>query len=355
MWKALMQFIRWIKSASASIPVDPDHLPSLKKPTETRQENNGAVEINFDQAFMEMVLSINPFTDIKPSSFEQAILQQLDELLLSSSLDQNILPRLPAVVPQLLSSLKNDDASGKLLAEQIGRDPVLVGEVIKLANSPFYYQNNQKINSLQRAVIILGQSGLKRLIANVVMKPIFNVQDGYFSHLAKNHLWTQSECCAHACSFLARNRYDTFDAYLAGMAINIGMIVTVRILDQMRCGRETPRSIEFHKTVLLKSRKLSVRIAENWRFPPNVLDALAEQAIDDLPNVSSFGGLVYTANCLSQLHVLVKEGRMLDYVDPLNHWLGGLNSDLYLRCYAELKRISSTDSKPSNKYNKSSR
>jgi len=351
MWKALMQFLRWIKLAESSGSVDQNSIFPPENKNEVQLEKSQVVDIDFDKNFMQLVLSINVFTDVAPSRFEQTVLEQLDELLLSSSLDKNILPRLPAVVPQLLSSLKNDDVSGKILAEQIGHDPVLVGEVIKLANSPFYYQNNQKINSLQRAVIMLGQSGLKRLIANVVMKPIFNIQDGYFGHLAKNYLWTQSECCAHACSFLSKNRYDPFDAYLAGMAINIGMIVTVRILDQMHKGRETPRSMTFYAMVLSKSKQLSVRIAENWRFPAPVLNALAEQAdMNSHPDLSSFGGVVYAANRISQLHVLVKEGRMSDNIDLLTYSLGQQNSDRYLRCYAELKRISSLDSKQNTKY-----
>ncbi len=351
MWKALMRFLRWIKLAESSGSVDQSNIFPLENKNKVQLEKSQVIDIDFDKNFMQLVLSVNVFTDVAPSRFEQAVLEQLDELLLSSSLDKNILPRLPAVVPQLLSSLKNDDVSGKLLAEQIGRDPVLVGEVIKLANSPFYYQNNQKINSLQRAVIMLGQSGLKRLIANVVMKPIFNIQDGYFGHLAKNYLWAQSECCAHACSFLAKNRYDPFDAYLAGMAINIGMIVTVRILDQLHKGREVPRSMEFYKMTLHKSRKLSVRIAENWRFPATVLDALAEQTeMDSSPDLSSLGGMVYAANRLSQLHILVKEGRMNDDIELLNDDLGGQATDRYLRCYAELKRISSLDSKQNVKY-----
>lgn len=351
MWKALMWFLKWIKLAESSISVDKSDTFPLEDQNQIALEKSQAASIDFDKNFMQLVLSINVFTDIAPSRFEQIVLEQLDELLLSSSLDSNILPRLPAVIPQLLSSLKSDDSSGKLLAEQIGRDPVLVGEVIKLANSPFYYQNNQKINSLQRAVIILGQSGLKRLIANVVMKPIFNVQDGFFGHLAKNYLWAQSECCAHASSFLSKNRYDAFDAYLAGMAINIGMIVTVRILDQMHKGRETPRSMTFYTMALSKSRQLSARIAENWRFPTPVLDALAEQTdLNGHPDLSSFGGVVYAANRISQLHVLVKEGRVSDNIDLLTYSLGQQNSDRYLRCYAELKRISSLDSKKNAKY-----
>lgn len=346
MWKTLIRFFTWRKLSDSPVlaPQSPTQLVEVSP--DFLQEKTRITDFDLDENFIRLVLGINAFIDVKPSRFEQATLKQLDELLASASLNEKMLPRLPAVVPQLLSSLKNDDASGKYLAEQISHDPVLVGEVIRLANSPFYYQTNQKINSLQRAVIMLGQSGLKRLIANVVMKPIFNVQDGYFGHLAKNHLWSQSEYCAHACSFLAKNRYDPFDAYLAGIAVNIGMIVTVRIMDQIHKNREIPESTTFYKMISTKTKQLSAQIAENWRFPTTVLDALQDQVdIDHQPDPSSLGGVLYAANCLSQLHVLVGEECIQDDIDSLNDRLGGQLTDRHFRCYAELKRISKAATK----------
>ena len=346
MWKALIRFFTGRKPPESPELTSQHPAQIVEVSLGIEQEKTQITDFDLDETFIRLVLGVDAFTDVKPGRFEQAVLKQLDELLASTGLNEKMLPRLPALVPQLLSSLKNDDTSGKYLAEQIGHDPVLVGEVIRLANSPFYYQTNQKINSLQRAVVMLGQSGLKRLIANVVMKPIFNVQDGYFGHLAKNHLWSQSEYCAYACSLLAKNRYDPFDAYLAGIAVNIGMIVTIRTMDQLRKHREVPESTTFYKMLSVKTRKLSVQIAENWRFPTTVLDALQDQIdVDHQPDLSTLGGILYAANCLSQLHILVKEGCIDDDIDSLNDRLGGQLTDRYLRCYAELKRISKANTK----------
>jgi hypothetical protein len=109
MWKALMRFLKWIKLAESSGSVDQNSIFPLENKNEVQLKKPQVVDIDFDKNFMQLVLSVNVFTDVAPSRFEQAVLAQLDELLLSSSLDKNILPRLPAVVPQLLSSLKNDD------------------------------------------------------------------------------------------------------------------------------------------------------------------------------------------------------------------------------------------------------
>lgn len=338
MWKALIRFFRLEKTSSSKSAQK--KTPSAWETPLLQQEEAQAIDLDVDEAFLELVLGVHLFLDIRLNLIEKRTLEQIDILLTSDIFDDRILPRLPAVVPQLLSSLKSDDASGKHLADQISRDPVLVGEVIRLANSAFY-QTGTKINSLQRAVVLLGRTGLQRLIANVVMKPIFNIHEGHFGYLAANYLWSQSERCAHACAYLAKGRFDAFDAYLAGIVCNIGMIVAIRIMDHLRIGRETPRSIAFYKAMLLKTRQLSFRIAENWQFPSSVLSALKELAVlDQTPDMAKLSGTLYAANRLSQLRVLVDENRLDDDIDQLNRRLGGQLTEHCARCFAELKRLS---------------
>jgi HD-like signal output (HDOD) protein len=340
MWKALIRFF-WPEKISGIKPVSQQKTaPAREAPIENKQQKDQTIDLDVDEVFVELILGVHPFLDIRLNVIEKKALEKIDNLLNLDVFDDRILPRLPAVVPQLLSSLKSDDASGKNLADQISRDPVLVGEVIRLANSAFY-QTGTKINSLQRAVVLLGRTGLQRLIANVIMKPIFNIHEGHFSHLAANYLWSQSERCAHACAYLARGRFDAFDAYLAGIVCNIGMIVAIRIMDHLQKGRESPRSIIFYKSFLLKTKQLSVRIAENWQFPPSVLNALKEMAVlDHKPDMAKLSGTLYAANRLSQLRVLVDENRLDNDIDQLNRQLGGQLTDNCIRCFYELKRLS---------------
>lgn len=303
------------------------------------------VDLDVEQCFVGMILSTKSFLDAKLSRIEKITLQRLEELASAETFDEQMVPRLPAVVPQLLSSLKSDDSSGKHIAEQIGRDPVLVGEVIRIVNSA-YYQTSQKINNLERAVVIIGRTGLQRLVASVVMKPIFNVHQGRFGQHAAGYLWSQSERCALACAYLARGRCDPFDAYLAGMVRQIGMIVAVRILDQT-CkdkNQEVPQSLAFYQALLTEVRTLSVCVARNWQFPEDVLAALEEQISQDralsLPTLSN---LLYIANRISQVHVLVEAKCLPDDLHAINQRLGGALSEREFRCYAELTRIAQSE------------
>ncbi|MDQ5910889.1 MAG: hypothetical protein QG599_2986, partial [Pseudomonadota bacterium] len=199
MWQAIIRFFS-PKPPVPSAPRRPEPERELRRRV---PQEAPLIQLDIDEMFTGLILGTRAFLDVQINPLEKATLQQLDRLLLADIFDEKMVPRLPAVVPQLLSALRSDDASGKLLAEQIGRDPVLVGEVIRIANSAFY-QTGSKISSLERAVVILGRVGLQRLIANVVMKPIFNINEGHFGHRAGNYLWVQSERCAFACAYMAR-------------------------------------------------------------------------------------------------------------------------------------------------------
>ncbi len=334
MWEALIRFL----FAKRSFVPTPQCSEVKRETLRLVESQESSVNLDVSEAFVGLILGCHPFLDIQINQIEKSTLQQIESLLSAEVFDEKMVPRLPAVIPQLLSSLRSDNASGKHLAEQISHDPVLVGEVIRIANSAFY-QSSSKINSLERAVVLLGRTGLQRLIANMVMKPIFNIHQGYFSQQGGNRLWLQSERCAFACAYLVRGRYDPFDAYLAGMVCKIGMIVAIRILDQLYRKRELPKSIHFYQTLLLKTKRLSHHIAENWKFPITVLDALEEQAsMNDQSDLSALSGVLYRANRISELHVLVEEKHLEDDIGRLNQRLGGKLFDSDLRCYAELMR-----------------
>ena len=342
MWKALIGFFFPKRSLVSSPQHSESDRASLRR---IEPQEAQSIDLDVEETFTGLVLSTRAFLDTQLNQIEKMTLQQLEGLLSADVFDEKMVPRLPAVVPQLLSSLRSDDASGKRLAEQIGRDPVLVGEVIRIANSAFY-QTGSKINSLERAVVILGRIGLQRLIANVVMKPIFNIHHGHFGQRAGNYLWSQSERCAVACAYLSRGRYDPFDAYLAGMACKIGMIVALRILDHLYRGRESPKSIQFYQALLLKTKRLSVCVAKNWQFPETVIEALEEQIrMKNQSNPPTLGDLLYMADRISQLHVLVEEKYLEDDIDRLNRRLGGKLSDSDLRCYAELTHVAKSSAR----------
>ncbi|HHQ13442.1 MAG TPA: HDOD domain-containing protein, partial [Chromatiales bacterium] len=260
-----------------------------------------------DTAFYGLILGVQSPIDSKLNAFEKSVLRELDQLLAADISRSNQVPRLPAVMPRVMGTLRDKSSSAADLAAEIGRDAVLVSEVIRLANSPFY-RVGQEIASLERAVFVLGQAGIRQLVTNVAFKPLINLNTGYFTRLSGTILWDQSEKTAVVCDCIARRqKTDRFSAYLMGIVQNVGFTVALQILDRNFDGRQAPRSELFHERLIKRARQLSRVIAGEWGFPPAVIDALQSQV--DTGHRESFGNMLYAGDKLSKLHILAAHGR----------------------------------------------
>lgn len=235
-----------------------------------------AADIN--TLFYRWLIGQNEQTPQPSSPLEKQMLDALDILSTSEMGGANLVPRVPAVIPQLLKSLRDETISALDLARQISHDIVLVAEVIHEANSPFY-RPAKPIHNIENAVMVLGQNGLRLVIARVAFRPLMNAQTGHFAKLAAPKIWSQSEICAEACKMLAGpQRADPFLAFLAGLIQNVGMIVAFRLIDRGYQGKILPDSDHFCHAFYRLSRTISARISRQWEFPVQVEQSLTQLA-----------------------------------------------------------------------------
>lgn len=269
--------------------------------------------IRFDRWFYPWLLDLSAFADLSLSQSETRVLDAFEQLVTGQKSSSTLVPRLPMVIPQLMRSLKDETMTGAQLARQITRDPVLVGEVIRVANSP-YYRRARKISNIEQAVVLLGRDGLHQLVARVAFYPIFNLKSGHVTNLAASRVWTQSERCALVCHCLAEQHgQDVFSAYLAGLVANVGLMVGFRLMDQVLDKQldPIPNSGAFYRVFIERSRQLSHRIIDEWNFPESVIQAIDEQA-NPQPNAarSWLGGILDVADQYAKLNLLVEKQRL---------------------------------------------
>ena len=273
--------------------------------------------------------------DAVAASTEQLILDELARLAASPSGGANLVPRVPAVIPQLLKSLRDEGVSGADLSRQIAQDVVLVAEVIREANSP-YYHPTAPIKTIEGAVMLLGQNGLRMLLARVSFRPIISMQSGYFAKRVAPQVWSQSEKCALAGSLLAPAlQANPFEAYLCGLMHNVGMIVAFRLIDQIYHEQTLPESDQFCAGLAHAARVLSARIAALWDFPASVVEAIErmDDASVDEPDAPALARALAAADRLSKLRMLVDAGQ-LDADDPQ---VTGDMDRATLKCFDKLR------------------
>ena len=325
---------RWFGAAPrAQQATDAVHAPLALAPTPSVEStvplpNNDAVDLMFYRWLTGAEHST------VSAQADKRIVDELARLAASPGGGADLVPRVPAVIPQLLKSLRDDGVSGVDLARQIGQDVVLVAEVIREANSP-YYHPTAPVRTVEGAIMLLGQNGLRMLLARVAFRPIISMQTGQFAPQVAPLLWRQSEKCALAASVLAPGvQANPFEAYLAGLMHNVGMIVACRLIDQIQLERHLPQTEQFCSALTRSARVLSGRIAALWDFPVSVVDAIERMGSaqdDDVPPLAS---ALTLADQISKLRLLMDAGLLEHDEDTLARAM----APAHRRCFELLRQ-----------------
>ena len=313
-WKRL--FMRDVPVAGSVVSVTKIGVLASTADLSTTQDVPALDSGEIEDRFYRLVLGMPESMVIDMRQSEVAMLKRLDEVCGADRFDIASLPRLPAILPQLLRLLKSEGADGIKIARLIGRDPVLVGEVMRVTKSA-HFRTLKPIASLQHAVVLLGHDGLRTMVTQHVMKPILQGSAGMFGHAAGQRLWDHAEQCAHAAMFLAKGQSDSFEAYLAGIVCNAGLGAMIRVLDQ----EALPTLGAFSKTFLSSCVKmgshLTLRAAQHWELPPNVIDALRERMdARSKPPFTVLGKALLAGDHLAMVQLLV-ENHQVERGTPL--------------------------------------
>ena len=241
-----------------------------------------------DKTFACWLLDMPDPVDESLRVSEATVLTMLDAQLSMQRSAEELLPRAPAVIPQLMSVLRQDDRSLAALADRVSKDLVLVAEVMRMARSA-WYRGQGEIPDLAHAIQTIGVAGLKSAIAKVVLRPLFEAGCGELSQRASARLWAHSEQKAGHCGrLMSVAGGDPFDGYLAGLMHNAGWTVALRAADR-NGGLQWPWSAAFVTELVARREPLFGRIVGSWKMT-GALTELAEQALG--PGLASSGSLL---------------------------------------------------------------
>jgi HD-like signal output (HDOD) protein len=255
--------------------------------------------------FYRLLMGADQSDEAVATAEEVVVLRNLREAFGTERFNVATLPRLPAVVPQLMRSLRSDEVDSRTMANQIARDPVLVGEVIRVANSAFF-RGSRAVSSLPQAVTLLGQDGLRRVVMQLVMRPILRTDASETSRLAGERLWDHADAAARACAFLGRPACDGFEAFLAGLVSLAGMQTVLLELGSAQLAGAPSRA--FISGVAQQVERLTLHAARQWEFPSRVVQALAERADPaDAGAHTPLGRALAAAVRVAMLEVLVAQ------------------------------------------------
>lgn len=203
--------------------------------------------------------------------------------------DPQRLPRRPQLLPHLLSTLNDEEASSRDIAGIIARDPALAANLLKLANSALYRSHAAPVESLDRAVAMVGVDGLRHLVAVALMQPVMKMEGGVFGRLP-DLIWDHTQRTALIAADAARagGREDVFAAQLLALLQGLGAIVVVQALRDAveRNAGALPAADALAELLHRWSPRLGRAVAGAWGLPERVMLALHEQDAGDIAAAS---------------------------------------------------------------------
>ncbi|MDI1302137.1 MAG: HDOD domain-containing protein [bacterium] len=236
----------------------------------------------------------------------------------SGELADHFFPRRPLLMPELHAAMRSERASANRLAKIVAQDPVLVADMLRLANSGFYNTSSTPVETLQRAIAICGNDGLQSLAATALMQPVFR---GGKEEVYANFpplLWERSARAARAATLYAQHTRccDYSAAQLVTLLAALGPLVAFRAT--VRQYEEAP-GLEPHGAVFIAlvetlGRSLSQQLALRWNSSERLVAALgieaemvAVEGAAELAIALDCGELFGTLSLLASEQILTEE------------------------------------------------
>ena len=196
---------------------------------------------------------------------------------------RELAPRRPSLLPQLIRAANDDEAPRRELAAIIRRDPSLVGNLLEMANSSFYRVTERPVESIDRAVVLLGSEGIRSLIAAAAMQPIFRVASGPFPRFGQmvwEHAWRSANAAVVHAAMV--EKADPFAAELLSLVWGLADVVLFQaVLERYAVapgGKLRPDAAVIAALLESRSAHVARRLGAGWELSEGSLAALEQQA-----------------------------------------------------------------------------
>ena len=204
----------------------------------------------------------------------------VDLMLAGPVLKPEYAPRRPLLLPKLMQAVNDESVSRRELSVLIAQDPALAGNLLRLANSSFYRVNSQPVESIDRAVALLGTSGIRSLMAAALMQPVFRTAGGEFRRFPEvtwEHTQYSSSAAEAYAAILADE--DPFAAQLLALLLGLGTILTFRAaMDEYARSSVAADAATVAALIGQHAARVASRVAHSWELSARILTALEDQS-----------------------------------------------------------------------------
>ena len=252
------------------------------------------------------------------------------------------LPALPAVVAELLASFDNDEIDIAALTRRIACDQALAARLLRVANSSFYGLQT-RVSTINEALVVLGFRAVRSMVIAMGISGVFRAEkcpgfevQAYLRHCVGVGL------AARSLAQLTGHNPEL--AFTGGILHDIGKLVLASNFSAQYTEVLAYRSkhdcfiIDAERDVLgMDHAQVGALLAEAWRFPPALHEAVAEHHAPAGSAATSLAALIHLADSLT--HALGLSGSDDEMVMPVDAtaWLRlGLDADKLNKVFSQL-------------------
>jgi len=191
------------------------------------------------------------------------------------------LPTLPVVMTQLLDAVENDASNADDLTAILEKDLAISSRVLRLANSAFYGLRH-KVDSLRRAVIVIGFDAVRMLALATSVFDAFSRQKQFA--FDPEEFWMHSLGAAKAAQLLSKQVPGIASAegcFTAGLLHDIGKYCLALALKEeyaaaVRRAQQEQTLLKICEQEMLGATHADIGawLAEKWRLPEMISDGI---------------------------------------------------------------------------------
>lgn len=282
---------------------------------QSEPSSNSAIDI--PRAFKNQLFRDSGDITDPLNEYEKALYDNVTEALESSTEVSAFVPVLPRQLAAFLEEIAKENTDFDKVREIVESDMSLAGETIRVANSPLYRRSVVEIESIGKAISMLGLDGVNLIASSLMMKQVLKIKSKELQEIGET-LWRHCLECAEACRIIYEGE-DAFTAYLLGLVHDVGAVAIfscyVSQLPNTDCNNLDGNRV---LKILLEEQTswLSAHIAKEWKLPKAIIDAL--QDYDTMQQMQEIGCItedkhplalvLERANETSEVYTLVENG-----------------------------------------------
>jgi putative nucleotidyltransferase with HDIG domain len=236
--------------------------------------------------------------------------------------DVEDLPTLPTVAIEVISLCQSPDVNINELSQMIHADPSLSAKILKVGNSPFYRQSDHHIDTIQRAILVLGLNEIINIVTSIsVLSTFIGKKDKL--QFQREAFWVHCVATAIIARHVAKKlgmRTQGRD-FVGGLLHDIGKIILDEYFhDQFIEAYNT--SIDEHCALHLTEQRIIGTthmeaggfLAEKWNLPPYLIDVIVWHHEPTNARFKDITALISVADLLSKAKQLSYGGDSMSFI-----------------------------------------